>query len=218
MYSRNNIAIESIEDEIYVHHYPVPELEDLERKNGDGEKDQREREEREFNDVVGLGVNTEHLCFSLNLLFSMQLLCFYKHPPPFFASFSRQLLVHSSEQGIIFKKRKLSTNPYYSSSSYCIVHAVKEDSQQYEIDPDEAREALKKLDQQFQSLSNKRVSSSPKLTVSDVKLTKEQASDTEKLGFSESFLSSLAVGLVLFTIFYNVLFYTVIKPSIDAYY
>jgi len=42
---------------------------------------------------------------------------------------------------------------------------VKEDSQsqQYEVDPDKAREALKKLDEQIQSLSNKKQVSTPKL-------------------------------------------------------
>lgn len=44
----------------------------------------------------------------------------------------------------------------------CTVHAVEKDSQQFEIDPDKAREALKKLDQQLQDLSKKQVTP-PKL-------------------------------------------------------
>ncbi|TKY47094.1 hypothetical protein E2542_SST29149 [Spatholobus suberectus] len=139
------------------------------------------------------------------MFFSIQLFCFYKQPPP--------LLVHINEG--IFKDKRLITNP--SPSSCGIVHAVKEDSQsqQYEVDPDKAREALKKLDEQIQSLSNKQAST-PKLRVSDVKLPKDQASGNEKLEISDSFLSTLAAGLVLFTIFYNVLFYSVIKPAIDG--
>jgi len=38
----------------------------------------------------------------------------------------------------------------------------------------------------------------------------------EQLEISDSFLGSVAGGLVLFTILYNWLFYTVIKPSIDG--
>lgn len=87
------------------------------------------------------------------MFFSMQLLCFYKQPPPsLFASLSRQL---------VFKDTRLIKNPSFSS---CIVYSVKEDSdKQYEVDPEKAREALKELDQQIQSLSNKQVSS-PKVT------------------------------------------------------
>lgn len=91
------------------------------------------------------------------MLFSMQLLCFYKQPTPLFASLSPQL-VHSSDG--VFKDRnwRLITKPSYSCG--CKVHAVKEDnSQQYEVDPVKAREALQQLDQQLQSLSNKQVSS-----------------------------------------------------------
>ncbi|KAE9598581.1 hypothetical protein Lal_00021046 [Lupinus albus] len=148
-------------------------------------------------------------------MFSMQLLCFYKQPAPqLFASFSPHTLL----SGGIFKDRKI-IKPFSSSysSSWCIVNAVKEDSQQYEVDPDKAREALQELDKQLQSFSNKQVSS-PKLRVSDVKLTEEQANvdNDKKLEISDSFLAYVAAGLVLFTMFYNVLFYTVIKPSIDG--
>lgn len=40
-------------------------------------------------------------------------------------------------------------------SSTCIVHAVEKDSQQFEIDPDEAKAALQQLDKQLQTLSRK---------------------------------------------------------------
>ena len=76
-------------------------------------------------------------------------------------SISKQppLLLHN-DRGI-FKERRLIK---YSSSfnSCCIVHALKEDSKQYEIDPEKAKEALKELDQKIQSISS-REASSPKL-------------------------------------------------------
>ncbi|XP_057430713.1 uncharacterized protein LOC130723622 [Lotus japonicus] len=156
------------------------------------------------------------------MLFSMQLLYFYKQPPsPLFPSLPRQL-VHS-DQAIFKNSRVIIINPSSSFSSCCIVHAAKEDSEQYEIDPDKARESLKELDQQIQSLSNEQVSS-PKVRVkvSDVKLAEDQVSGsgsgsgTDKIDISDSFLASLAGGLLFFSIFYNVLFYTVIKPSIDG--
>jgi len=75
--------------------------------------------------------------------------------------------VHTN--GGIFKDKRFITNPSSSSSSSCfgIVHAsVKEDSQsqQYEVEPEKAREELKRLDEQMQSLSSrKRPSNAPKL-------------------------------------------------------
>ncbi|XP_058782141.1 uncharacterized protein LOC131656437 [Vicia villosa] len=143
----------------------------------------------------------------------MKLLCIYKHPPSsLFTSVSKPLLNNHKS---IFKERKLIKNPS-SFSSCCIVHALKEDSTQYEIDPEKAKEALKELDQKIQSISNKQVSS-PKLKVSDFKPTREEMiSENGKLEISESSLAFGAGGLVLLTILYNVLFITVIKPSIDG--
>uniref|UniRef100_A0A2P2IZQ6 Uncharacterized protein n=1 Tax=Rhizophora mucronata TaxID=61149 RepID=A0A2P2IZQ6_RHIMU len=54
--------------------------------------------------------------------------------------------------------KKTITNQYYSESSTFIVRAVEKDSQQDEINPDKAKEALKELDQQLQTLSKKQVS------------------------------------------------------------
>ncbi|KAL9319975.1 hypothetical protein ACSQ67_011814 [Phaseolus vulgaris] len=147
------------------------------------------------------------------MLSSMQLLCFYQQPPSLF-------VVHTN--GGIFKDKRFITNPFSSSSSSCfgIVHAsVKEDSQsqQYEVEPEKAREELKRLDEQMQSLSSrKRPSNAPKLKVPEVKLLTEQGNVKDQLEISDSFLGSVAGGLVLFTIFYNVLFHTVIKPAIDG--
>ncbi|XP_020219968.1 uncharacterized protein LOC109802947 [Cajanus cajan] len=144
------------------------------------------------------------------MLFSKQLLSFYKQPPPLLVPLSRHI-----NEGI-FKENRFIKTPY-SSSCGIIVHAVKEDSQsqQYEVDPEKAREALKKLDDQIQSLSNKQASTS-KLRASEVKFPKEEAIGNDKLEISDSFLATLAGGLILFTIFYNVLFYSVIKPAIDG--
>ncbi|KAB1227647.1 hypothetical protein CJ030_MR1G027427 [Morella rubra] len=104
-----------------------------------------------------------------------------------------------------FKKRR-------ARPSSCIVHAVEKDSHQFEVDPDKAREALQELDQQLQSLSQKQVSS-PKIRAPDVDLMKDQLTEKE---FSDSFVAYSATALVLFTIFYNLLFETVIKPAIDV--
>ncbi|KAL5077281.1 hypothetical protein RYX36_016265 [Vicia faba] len=147
------------------------------------------------------------------MLFSMKLHCFYKHPSSsLFASVSKPLLNNHKS---IFKERRLIKNPSSFSLSG-IVHALNEDSKQYEIDPEKAKEALKELDQKIQSISNKQVSS-PKLKVLDMKPTREEmTSENGKLEISESFLGLLAGGLVLLTILYNVLFITVIKPSIDG--
>ncbi|XVF69623.1 hypothetical protein PTKIN_Ptkin11bG0096300 [Pterospermum kingtungense] len=101
-----------------------------------------------------------------------------------------------------------------SSSSSWMVHAVDEDSQQFEVDPQKAKEALQQLDQQLQTLSKKQ-RSTPKIRASDVKLTRdEMVEDSPEI--SVSFLTYLTVGLLIFTIFYNVLFFAVIKPSIDG--
>ncbi|GMI92355.1 hypothetical protein HRI_002904800 [Hibiscus trionum] len=105
-------------------------------------------------------------------------------------------------------------NTNFPSSSSWIVHAVEKDTEQFEVDPEKAKEALQKLDQQFQTLSNKQVST-PKIRASDVKLTRdEMVEDSPEV--SGSFLAYLTVALLVFTIFYNVLFYSVIKPSIDG--
>ncbi|KAK2967820.1 hypothetical protein RJ640_027714 [Escallonia rubra] len=91
--------------------------------------------------------------------------------------------------------------------------AVERDSE-FEVDPDKAREALRKLDQQLQSLSEKQVST-PKIRASDLdRVTRDQTSEVDGAEFEGS-LGYIAFGLILFTIFYNVLFFTVIQPSID---
>ncbi|KAJ9698009.1 hypothetical protein PVL29_007221 [Vitis rotundifolia] len=101
-----------------------------------------------------------------------------------------------------------------SASSVSTVHAVDKDSQQFEVDPDKAREALQKLDQQLQSLSQKQVTP-PRKTASNQNLAGDQMRE-EPVELSGSFLAYSALALLIFTIFYNVLFLTVIQPSIDG--
>ncbi|KAA8549758.1 hypothetical protein F0562_001224 [Nyssa sinensis] len=91
--------------------------------------------------------------------------------------------------------------------------AVERDSE-FEVDPDKAREALRKLDQQLQSLSQKQINP-PKIRASDLNRARDEMKE-EVSKYSGSSLAYLAFGLLLFTIFYNVLFITVIKPSIDG--
>lgn len=64
----------------------------------------------------------------------------------------------------VFKKKPWlpSSSSSSSRSILVVVRAVKEESQQFEVDPDKAREALKNLDQQFQARSQKQVRSRPK--------------------------------------------------------
>lgn len=55
------------------------------------------------------------------------------------------------------------------------------------------------------------------IAASDVNLTTRDQTTTEEMTeFSPSFLAYTAGALFLFTIFYNTLFYAVIKPAIDG--
>lgn len=54
------------------------------------------------------------------------------------------------------------------------------------------------------------------IPASDVKLTREDMVEDDTPEVSVPFLTYLTVGLLIFSIFYNVLFYAVIKPSIDG--
>ncbi|XP_039052542.1 uncharacterized protein LOC120194243 [Hibiscus syriacus] len=143
-----------------------------------------------------------------------------KHPSPFppFSLFRTKhstltTLQHQHGANIInnFNAKKNTDLP---SSSSWVVHAVEKAAEQFEVDPEKAKEALQKLDQQLQTLSNKQFST-PKIRASDVKLTRdEMVEDSPEV--SGSSLAYLTVALLTFTIFYNVLFYSAIKPSIDG--
>ncbi|KAK6138406.1 hypothetical protein DH2020_027880 [Rehmannia glutinosa] len=93
------------------------------------------------------------------------------------------------------------------------LNAVGKDSE-FEFDPDKAREALRKLDEQLQSLSEKQVNP-PKFRAMDLNQSnlREKEETSEKSG---SFWAYAVSGLLVFTIFYNIIFLTVIKPSIDG--
>ncbi|KAF5725476.1 hypothetical protein HS088_TW23G00198 [Tripterygium wilfordii] len=125
------------------------------------------------------------------------------------ASVFSHLIAHSSDAIHMRRRRKMAHS--------CAVYAVNErdSEQQFEVDPVKAREALQELDQQLQILSKKQVSP-PKIRASDVKLTREEGTTQEMTLLSGSFQAYIAGALILFTIFYNVLFYTVIQPSIDG--
>ncbi|XP_059665289.1 uncharacterized protein LOC132311406 [Cornus florida] len=97
-------------------------------------------------------------------------------------------------------------------SNFYLHRAVDRDSE-FEVDPDQAREALRKLDQQLQSLSEKQIKP-PKIKASE--LNRSRPEMREAPDFSGSFFAYFAFVLLMFTIFYNVLFITVIKPSIDG--
>ncbi|TYJ96134.1 uncharacterized protein E5676_scaffold182G001000 [Cucumis melo var. makuwa] len=104
---------------------------------------------------------------------------------------------------------------HYSASHFSILCARESDSQQFEVDPDKARQALQELDQQLQSFSKKQVSSPKKKVVQDMNLPRSQMRG-EMTEIPGTLLANSAVVLFIFSIFYNVLFYTVIKPSIDG--
>ncbi|CAI0412572.1 unnamed protein product [Linum tenue] len=121
----------------------------------------------------------------------------------------------SSAHGIFFNRaiRRKSC----SSKSWVAVHAVEKNSQQqeqYEVDTDQAKQALQQLDQQLQQLSTKQVSP-PKVKASEVKITREQVKE-EFREIPVTVVPYLVVVLFAFSIFYNVLFLTVIKPAIDG--
>ncbi|KAL3828194.1 hypothetical protein ACJIZ3_016996 [Penstemon smallii] len=94
--------------------------------------------------------------------------------------------------------------------------AMEKDSE-FEVDPDKAREALRKLDEQMQSLSKKQATV-PKIKVTAEDLYQASPRMTEGTSVFSGSLTVVASALIFFTIFYNVIFMTVIKPSIDGDY
>ncbi|KAI3449971.1 hypothetical protein Pfo_006636 [Paulownia fortunei] len=110
------------------------------------------------------------------------------------------------DEPLAFKKSRRNGN-------FGPLSAVEKDSG-FEVDPDKAREALRKLDEQLQSLSKKQVDP-PKIRALDLNKASPRLTE-ETSEFSGSFLAYAASALLVFTIFYNIIFLTVIKPSIDG--
>ncbi|XP_050220983.1 uncharacterized protein LOC126671269 [Mercurialis annua] len=98
------------------------------------------------------------------------------------------------------------------TSQSWMVCAVDKDSEQFEIDPIKAQEALQQLDRQLQDLSNKKISP-PKIKASNVKLTRDETTE-QAPEVSGSVLAILGAVLLLYTIFYNILYLTVIDPPV----
>ncbi|EOA25576.1 hypothetical protein CARUB_v10018923mg [Capsella rubella] len=100
-----------------------------------------------------------------------------------------------------------------------IVQATERDdsssSQRFQIDRDKAREALKQLDQQIESQADEKPRSIVK-TSPDVVRTNDPIMFEEPPEMSGSFLTTSAFLLLALTLFYNILFITVIKPSMDG--
>ncbi|KAD5960384.1 hypothetical protein R6Q59_013513 [Mikania micrantha] len=85
---------------------------------------------------------------------------------------------------------------------------------EFEIDPDKARDALRKLDQQLDLISQKQANPIPKIKGSSPYNAREEV--TKDVPDTGSFLPYVFFGLLMFTIVYNIVFIKVIKPSIDG--
>lgn len=106
-----------------------------------------------------------------------------------------------------------------------IVRATERDdssSQRFEIDRDKARQALKQLDQQIESQADEKPRTFVKTSSDVVRTSSGGSSSMDPFMFEEppemsgSFLTTTAFLLLAFTLFYNILFFTVIKPSMDG--
>ncbi|AEC05510.1 hypothetical protein AtNW77_Chr2g0221711 [Arabidopsis thaliana] len=96
-----------------------------------------------------------------------------------------------------------------------IVQATeREDS--FQIDRDKAREALKQLDQQIESQADEKPRIINKTSSDVVRTNNDPIMFEEPPEISGSFLTSSAFVLLALTLFYNILFITVIKPSMDG--
>lgn len=102
--------------------------------------------------------------------------------------------------------------PKRNSRSFHLLVAVKRDSE-FEVDPAKAREALRKLDEQIESLATK-PRNPPNIKAPDLNRVRELPQ--AEIEIPGPFLVSLGTALIIFTIFYNIFFLTVIKPSVDG--
>ncbi|XP_078152469.1 uncharacterized protein LOC144547650 [Carex rostrata] len=105
------------------------------------------------------------------------------------------------------------------------IESSSEEDEEIEIDQKKAREALKQLDQQLQTLSQPQpLSPSPPappkpspLPDSERDFFMRRDAREEMPEISDSYLLYAAGALVMLTIFYNVIFSFYIKPTIDGY-
>ncbi|XP_057806565.1 uncharacterized protein LOC131021397 [Salvia miltiorrhiza] len=102
----------------------------------------------------------------------------------------------------------------YTLKKHRKINAAEKESE-FETDPDKAREALRKLDEQLQSLSTKQLTK-PKIRAVDMSRSSSFEGEEDNSEISGSFWSYAASFLLVFTIFYNIIFLTIIKPSIDG--
>lgn len=119
---------------------------------------------------------------------------------------------------IIFTKRRRKSLIFLQP-----LNAVENDSE-FELDrKKKAREALKQLDNQLQSLTTttpppniRRVSSSPPKNLDSKADIDRDMMREPPPEYSDSFFAYSAFALLFISVFYNILFLTVIKPSIDG--
>ncbi|KAL2940774.1 putative transcription-associated protein 1 [Bienertia sinuspersici] len=143
-----------------------------------------------------------HLCFLSPITPLSTKCCFLFNPNNYYYS-------TFDFNGIIRTTRRRS-NKY----QWWISSMDNRESSNYEVDSDKAKQALSELDQQFESISLKQANS-PRIKGSSIGSLKEQERN-EPPDITGSFLGYTTFVLFLFSIFYNILFLTVIKPSIDG--
>nr|GEV50785.1 chromosome partition protein like [Tanacetum cinerariifolium] len=100
-----------------------------------------------------------------------------------------------------------------TSSQFFATRAAERESE-FEIDREKAREALRKLDQQLDVMSQKQTNNVPKTKAANpYNVTDEAIKDVQDTG---SFLPLAFFALLVFTVVYNIVFIKVIKPSVDG--
>lgn len=92
---------------------------------------------------------------------SLHYLSLHSKPTPWLQSSSlfnnKPAISFANSQTLLGRGADGKAHPALPSLSSFIVYAVDKDSHKFDVDPDKAREALKNLDQQLQSLSEKKV-------------------------------------------------------------
>ncbi|XP_072987018.1 uncharacterized protein [Typha latifolia] len=99
--------------------------------------------------------------------------------------------------------------------------SMEKEETQVEIDREKAREALQKLDQQLQGLSQQESPprKRPPPAVSEPNLDRDMITGRrmeEMPAISGSYVAYTAVALVVLTIFNNIMFNLFVKPSVDG--